>query len=211
MELSRRYGFRSGYFNSLYAIISASRQSPYRLDNDSGSRLAGLRVIGVTMEKRHCVICGETIEREHYARPIERTTCSRRCGATLPKGASKARGHKSINNNGYNQIPRYMLTPEDEYVCPPDGRHYILEHRLFMARHLGRPLQPHEVVRHLNGDKSDNRIENLALGDHKTNSMDHVTIAAELEGTKRLLAFVFGIYSSERRKQTAKETQPVLF
>jgi hypothetical protein len=46
-------------------------------------------------------------------------------------------------------------------------------HRYIMEQHIGRRLSRLEVVHHINGDKSDNRIENLKLMTFREHNILH--------------------------------------
>lgn|SRR3990167_9246253 len=54
----------------------------------------------------------------------------------------------------------YIFKPEHPFAI---SKGYIFEHRLVMEKELGRYLTSQEVVHHINGNPSDNRLENLML------------------------------------------------
>lgn len=87
---------------------------------------------------------------------------------------------RSVTTGGYIKI---WLAPSDPLYPMAHKDGYIFEHRLIMARHLGKVLDRSEEVHHKNRDKKDNRIENLELLSKK----DHSSTLKEVNRlTKRI-------------------------
>jgi endogenous inhibitor of DNA gyrase (YacG/DUF329 family) len=161
--------------------IARLRQPRRKRKADSGTR----RTDWVEVE---CTQCGKAFELVPWqARAAQqrggRVYCSTECSDALAKRrysegpqanqlplGRKLRGEgRHINKSGYANV----------YVSPaerPPGRErlsYHPEHRMVMAKHLGRWLEGHETIHHINGNKADNRIENLQLrnGNHGRGSV----------------------------------------
>lgn len=79
--------------------------------------------------------------------------------ATLPPSQPR------ITDEGYRELPRNSIPAEDQWLFDAmvNKAHKLLEHRLVMAKFLGRPLRSDERVDHRNGQKLDNDIDNLRL------------------------------------------------
>jgi len=78
-----------------------------------------------------------------------------------------------------------LVRAPDGHPHPADtssGTNYILEHRLVMEKHLGRFLDPAEAVHHIDGNPSNNSIENLQLF---ANQSDHIHLGHKPLGKKR--------------------------
>lgn len=110
-------------------------------------------------------------------------TCSRPCMAkVMEKGGNHrwAEGRWKDSRQGYNHLRTDLLSEADRALIANPTARQVLEHRLVMARHLGRPLTSVEMVHHVNGVKTDNRIENLHLTDWSEHSREHRLIEREL-------------------------------
>lgn len=85
----------------------------------------------------------------HYLRWLYQGTP----GEVEPRGfgrqAGRPIGHTTIQHDGYRNVKT------------ENG--WVMEHRLVMAAVLGRDLFPWENVHHVNGDRADNRTENLEV------------------------------------------------
>ena len=79
-------------------------------------------------------------------------------------------------DRGYVHI---WLSPDDFFYPMATKANRVLEHRLVMARHLGRCLQPWELVHHKGirysdiRNKSDNLIDNLELATKGSHIINH--------------------------------------
>jgi hypothetical protein len=94
-------------------------------------------------------------EKKKNDRNTQGRWCSRKCMGEGTRKENHARwsGGKTVNTSGYVS------------VLVGGKKRYVLEHRLVMELHIGRKLFSSETVHHKNGNRADNRIENLELWD----------------------------------------------
>lgn len=108
--------------------------------------------------KRGTAVCQECERTFIPGKHVKALFCSTECfyEQQVPTGTVR------LDSNGYALIK----TPKGTPGCKnPKGcqARWMLHHRYVMQQHLGRPLTKYENVHHINGQRDDNRIENLEL------------------------------------------------
>ena len=71
-------------------------------------------------------------------------------------------GHGPNYKGGHKTVSGYMMLKMPTHPNAQQNG-YVYEHRVVMAAHVGRPIREDEIIHHKNGNKTDNRVENLEL------------------------------------------------
>lgn len=85
----------------------------------------------------------------------------------LGENNSNYKTGKTIDKDGYVRLNGIYNHPNSNKY----GR--IQEHRHLMSNHLGRALEAHELVHHIDGNKQNNSIENLKIVTNETHHLEH--------------------------------------
>jgi len=122
-----------------------------------------------------CYSCGKTTW--HRRRDLHRACL--KCAYTVRRSFENEahpnwKGGRYLRSDGYVAVKVPLRDPYHPMASSHDG--YILEHRLVMAQKLGRILRDSEIVHHINGNKSDNRIKNLELLPHLAAHMPYIVL-----------------------------------
>ena len=138
-----------------------------------GQRGGGVRSL---FEWSPCRVCGKPRWVIVHKGKIKNDRCKPCSDSERCKGLGGA-GEKSPCWKGgfyYRYGYKYIWLLESDFYFRMGGKKpYVAEHRLVMARSLGRLLNPIEVVHHKNGIRDDNRLENLELTGKGEHAKEH--------------------------------------
>jgi len=108
--------------------------------------------------KTNCDYCGAEIERKE---PKQHNFCCREHMNAWNRGncdySRMATGHKALHLTALNKATNGLAKMPFSNTKHGNSR----KARRILSEYLGRPLRADEEVHHINGDETDNRVDNL--------------------------------------------------
>ena len=106
------------------------------------------------LDQRTCEWCGTPFEAKRYAKT---RFCGPRCrGANNTPFREQTRERNARFNHGWS-------VTEGRTIVTTRTNGWVAYSRVLMMGHLKRELRSDEIVHHVNGDRTDDRIENLQI------------------------------------------------
>ena len=143
-----------------------------KIGETSGARERGYQGTGKRIWVA-CVDCGKerwVLLKQGYPVSVRCRSCAGKNLWGFGENNPHWQGGRFVDKNGYTLI---KLHPDNFFYPMTQQDGYVYEHRLVMAKHLGRCLQPWEIVHHKDGIKDNNSIDNLemtsGIGEHSRN------------------------------------------
>ena len=109
-------------------------------------------------EEKPCAHCGTMFYPRSAKHDATQRTCSMKCAAEFFSGVNAHNFQGGVYVQKRSNHKFVLIGKREGYVSK-----YTAEHRLVIAKYLGRMLTRNEVVIHINNQPSDNRLSNLFL------------------------------------------------
>lgn len=143
------------------------------------------------MESKPCTICGKEMLRNGrgYKYFESRKFCSMNCYRKSESYASGIykKGHEGLCGDKNPAWKGGMVNHVKGYFkIRTDKKIYRLQHRYIIENSLGRSISRGEVVHHINGDKKDNRLENLMLMSNSEHSRLHAKMRRDIKKENKI-------------------------